>query len=455
MNYKVCELSTMEVSGMRISLTTSFASNMEASIQHWKTFNQEIENHHLQQNQHWIKYGVTLRMDDALSYLCAIPKTMDTRGFPSYTIEGGTFLVFQHTGAMHNLKQSISEIFQKFIPNSSFSLRNTPLVYFEKYTSSFRYNHPDSIIEIYVPIQPIHHTSIDFIPIKSMLQTKKGYASSAWFGIDYNINIYKGCSHGCIYCDSRSNCYHIENFDTVRSKAQALHILESELKRKRKKGVIGIGAMSDTYNPFERTYEITRQALKLIERYGFGVALATKSDLVVRDIDILARIAKQYPTILQVSITCADDALSNILEPHVCASSKRFLAVQQLSEAGIYTGILLMPILPFINDTIENIKQIVYLAHIHKATFIYAMFGVTLRENQRDYYYQCLDTYFPGKRELYETYYQNSYSCMSFKAKALYEVFEAECITYGILYKMEDIINGYKHTLPNEQLHLF
>mgnify|MGYP001120413779 FL=1 len=158
--------------------------------------------------------------------------------------------------------------------------------------------------------------------------------------------------------------------------------------------------MSDTYNPFEKQQEITRGALQLIDRYGYGVGIDTKSTLVLRDLDLLARIASHNPVIIKLTITCADDALGKMIEPYAPSSSERFLALEELHRAGIYAGILMMPILPFINDTPENITGIVELAAKHHAKFIYPAFGMTLRDNQRDYYYYQLDHYFPGKRRL-------------------------------------------------------
>ena len=187
------------------------------------------------------------------------------------------------------------------------------------------------------------------------------------------MNLYRGCTHGCIYCDSRSECYQNDEFDIVKVKANALDILNLELMKKKHKGVVGIGAMSDTYNRFEEQEEITRGALKLLRDYHFGVSLETKSDLVVRDIDLFLEIQKYNDVIVKMTITTFDDELSKIIEPHVCVSSQRFLAIQKMSEAGLFTGILMHPLLPFINDTEENIIQIVKMAHEHGAHFVHAL----------------------------------------------------------------------------------
>lgn len=291
---------------------------------------------------------------------------------------------------------------------------------------------------------------MEFVPAKSILSAYT--ADNHWFACNYNINLYRGCNHGCIYCDSRSNCYHVDNFDQVRSKENALEILEKELRTKKKKGIIGLGAMSDSYNPFERKYQITRQALQLIDKYGFGVAIATKSDLILRDIDIFQRIQKHSPVLLKVSITAADDQLSQTIEKHVVPSSKRFQAIQELASAGIFAGILMMPILPFIEDTDENILAIVDLAHQHHTKFIYAGFGVSLRENQRTHFLNKLSQDFPHLRDKYIQTYGNQYSCISPRAEQLYPLFKARCKQHKILYRMADIIQAYTTPYKKQQL---
>jgi len=294
---------------------------------------------------------------------------------------------------------------------------------------------------------------INEIQAKSIMQKKNN--GDKWFGTDYNMNLYKGCCHGCIYCDSRSDCYHIDNFDRVRVKENSINILEHELKSKRNSGVVGIGAMSDTYNPFEEQYEITRNSLKLLAQYGFGCSIDTKSSLVKRDVDLLKKIAEHNSCIVKLTITTADDELCKIIEPNVCVSSERFEAIHELTSNGIFTGVLLMPILPYINDTEENIKAIINNAAEAGAKFVYAMFGVTLRENQRDYFYQKLEEHFPGMKKKYIGKYGESYTCISENAKELYEIYERECKRLGLLYKMEDIINGYKGANSYEQISLF
>ena len=296
--------------------------------------------------------------------------------------------------------------------------------------------------------------AMQFINVKTILSKVK-YGND-WYGVDYNMNLYRGCSHGCIYCDSRSNCYHIDNFDIPKGKENALLILEKELSKKREKGVVGIGSMSDTYNPNELQYEQTRGALKLISKYNFGVAIDTKSDLILRDLDLLKEINLKNNVIIKFTITTPNDELSKIIEPNVCVSSKRFEAVKILSENGIFTGIMMNPILPFITDNEEDIKKLVKLAYNSGAKFIYTYMGMTLRENQRDYYYEKLDKHFIGVKEKYIKYYGEKYNCPIPNYKEIYKVFVSECNKYGILYNMKDIIKAYKKDINNnEQMTLF
>ncbi|ENK1244223.1 radical SAM protein [Clostridium botulinum] len=297
---------------------------------------------------------------------------------------------------------------------------------------------------------------LEYIPAKTLISNYN--KNNWWFGINYNMNIYKGCSHGCIYCDSRSECYGVENFDKVRAKKDAIQIITNELRKKRKKGVIGTGAMSDPYNPFEKEMMITREALKEINNFNFGIAIATKSDLVLRDIDILKKIKSHSPTLIKITITTFDDELCKRIEPNVCVTSKRFKAIKELSNNGIFTGILLMPILPFINDNEENIVQIVRKAHECGAKFIFAYgMGLTLRGNQREYFYNSLMEKFPNKNIVakYKETFGNKYECASLNHKRLWYIFKNECEKLGILYKMEDIILAYKSNYGNNQISWF
>ena len=295
---------------------------------------------------------------------------------------------------------------------------------------------------------------MEFVKAKTILSKVKYGAD--WYGIDYNMNLYRGCSHGCIYCDSRSNCYHIDNFDVPKGKENALAILENELSKKKEKGVVGIGSMSDTYNPFENQYEQTRGALKLLSKCNFGVSIDTKSDLILRDLDILKEINSKNNVIIKFTITTPDDELSKIIEPRVCVSSKRFEAIKTLNDNGIFTGIMMNPVLPFITDNEKDIIKLVALAHESGAKFIQTYMGMTLRENQRDYYFEQLDKHFKGLKGKYINYYGERYNCAVPNHKRLYKVFTTECDKYGILYDMKDIIKAYKKEIKdNEQISLF
>lgn len=277
-----------------------------------------------------------------------------------------------------------------------------------------------------------------------------------WFGIDYHMNLYRGCSFGCIYCDSRSEAYHIKNFDEIKGKANALEILEEELSSKHFKGVVSFGTLSDPYNLKEEKYEFTRGALKLIEKYGFGVSIDTKSDLILRDIDLLKKINENNNVIVKFTITTPKDELSKKIEPHVCMTSKRLEAIKKLSDKGIFVGIMMNPVLPFLTAKEEDIKELVKLAYEHGAKFIHTFMSMTLRENQRDYYFQKLDKHFFGLKEKYQKFYGNRYNCPIPNSKKIYKIFIKECQKYGILYDMTEIIQTYKkERKESEQLSLF
>lgn len=273
------------------------------------------------------------------------------------------------------------------------------------------------------------------IPAKSILSEYH----DGWFGSNYNMNIYKGCSHGCIYCDSRSACYRVEDFDTVRAKEDALAVIERDLRSKRKTGIVITGAMSDPYNPMEKEYGLTRGALKLIDQYGFGIVADTKSDLVTRDIDLLLSIRKHSPAAVNFTITTADDALCRQIECNVCPTSMRFAAMRTLTDAGIPCGVLLMPLLPFLNDTVENVLEIVRRAHENGASYLYPGFGVTLRQNQREHFLDRIGERFSGLRQKYVRQFGQSYVCESPDAALLDKAFQRECGRLGLLFRMKDI----------------
>lgn len=295
---------------------------------------------------------------------------------------------------------------------------------------------------------------METIPAKSIVNRTK---DPSWFGTEYNMNIYRGCCYGCIYCDSRSDCYHNENFDRVKAKADALRIIRDDLESKVKLGVVGTGSMSDPYTPFEKELQLTRRALTLLEAYGFGVAIATKSDLIVRDIDVLASINRTMPAICKLTLTTCDDALAAKVEPRAPSPSRRLAAMERLSAAGLFAGVLMMPILPFLEDSPENVRDIVNRAADAGARFVYPALGVTCRAGQREYFYQRLERNFPGQglSERYRRRYGDRYQCASPKARALWEVFRETCDRRGLLYSMGRIVTASRRGHETDQLSLF
>jgi DNA repair photolyase len=256
-----------------------------------------------------------------------------------------------------------------------------------------------------------------------------------WFGLKYTMNLYRGCQHQCIYCDSRSACYQIENFSDILVKTNAIDLLKGELSRKRIKGTIGTGSMNDPYMPIEKQRNLTGRALEVIAEQRFPVHVLTKSDLVLRDMEILEAISKVYAAV-SFTITTADDALGKKLEPGASLVSRRLRAMKAFAEAGIYTGVVMMPILPFLEDNQENIAQIVNLAHEYGASYIIPAFGMTLRTGSRDYYYEKLDRLFPGVREKYEKKFGYRYQISANNAHELDRLFRDLCEQYGIATRM-------------------
>lgn len=295
---------------------------------------------------------------------------------------------------------------------------------------------------------------MEYIPAKTILHRSK---STQWFGSDHTMNLYRGCCHGCIYCDSRSECYHIDDFDRVRAKADALRLLRDELARKIRPAFINLGSMSDTYNPFEEELCLTQHALELIEAYQCGAAIATKSDLILRDADILKSIQQQAPVICKLTITTADDSLAAKIEPHAPSPSRRFDALAALCQQGIFAGVLLTPVLPFLEDRDEQVLEVVEGAAKAGARFVYAGFGLTLRANQRDYYYQQLEKRFPGQglAKRYMARYGGRYFCASPRAGKLQERFARRCQELGLLYQMRSIICAATSSYGSRQLRFF
>lgn len=285
-----------------------------------------------------------------------------------------------------------------------------------------------------------------FIQAKSILSAGNG------------MNIYRGCQHGCIYCDSRSRCYQMDHsFEDIAVKENALELLEDALKRKRKPCMIGTGSMSDPYIPLETELQMTRSALERIEQYGFGVTMITKSDRILRDMDLLKRIHGKAKAVVQMTLTTADDDLCRILEPGVCPTSCRVAALKEFRHAGIPTVVWLCPVLPFLNDTEENIHSIVKAcADAGVKGIIHFGMGLTLREGNREYFFAQLDRHFPGLKERYIRTYGNAYELQSPNTKQLEALFQTECDKYGI-WRDNDRIFRYLSEFEEktEQLSIF
>lgn len=275
-----------------------------------------------------------------------------------------------------------------------------------------------------------------------------------WFGLKYNMNLYRGCQHRCIYCDSRSECYQIEDFDgEIIVKVNAVDLLADQLPRKRIKGTIGTGSMNDPYMPIEKQYNLTGRALAVIAENEFPVHVLTKSDLVIRDIDTLTLISQTFAAV-SFTITTADDQLGKKLEPGAPEVSRRLKAMAQLAKRGIHTGVLLMPLLPMIEDTPENVLAIIQLAADHGASYIIASYGMTIRDRQREYYYAQLDKHFPGLSDQYRTRFGSRYSAHPNDAERLYDLTQEACQKHNISLSMPKFIPE-KITKKSNQMKLF
>ncbi|MGN0353274.1 MAG: SPL family radical SAM protein [Roseburia sp.] len=268
-----------------------------------------------------------------------------------------------------------------------------------------------------------------YVKAKGILSAKNG------------MNLYRGCSHGCIYCDSRSKCYHIEHeFTDIEVKENALELLEDVLRHKRKKCMIGTGSMTDPYIPLEMKLEHVRKALVLIEQYGFGFTVITKSNRILRDLDLLKCIHEKTKCVVQMTLTTYDEALCKKIEPNVCTTKERFEVLKKMRDAGIPTVVWLTPILPFLNDTEENISGILEMCIEAKVYGIICFgMGLTLREGNREYFYEQLDRLFPGIKERYIQNYKNQYIIDSPANNRLMKLFHETCEKNGIVHDNEQI----------------
>lgn len=276
-------------------------------------------------------------------------------------------------------------------------------------------------------------------------------------GKDKNINPFRGCEHGCIYCDSRSNVYNIPgDFSDIIVKENAVELLQKELSKKRKKYIVKTGSMCDPYTISEKKLELTRKLLKVIDDNHFGVSILTKSDLILRDMDLLLSINKHSKAIVCFTLTTTDDALCKLVEPYASVASKRIEALKKFNENGISTGVWMCPILPFIEDNVENIQSIIRACSEVGVKFIINFgMGTTIRDGSREYFYQKLDEKFPGIKAKYQQLFGYKYECPSPRAMKLQKVFVEECNKYNIKYKWEDIKPLLDLENPCEQLSLF
>lgn len=304
--------------------------------------------------------------------------------------------------------------------------------------------------EIFITRKPINEKhpvkdgdSMHFATVKSILSPENG------------MNLYRGCSHGCIYCDSRSTCYQMTHpFEDIEVKENALILLEDALRRKRKKCMIGTGSMTDPYIPLETRLGYMRQALTLIERYGFGVTVLTKSDRILRDMDLLERIHRKTKAVVQMTLTTADEALCRKLEPNVSTTKERFRVLMDMKHAAIPTVVWLCPILPWINDTYENIAGILEMCRTSNVRGVICFgMGMTLRDGSREYFYRQLDRHFPGLKAEYIRHFGNQYVLNSPHHAALMQYFHQTCHTYGIMHDNQQIFR-YLQTFEEQSAQL-
>ena len=272
------------------------------------------------------------------------------------------------------------------------------------------------------------------------------------FTSDYGINIYRGCTHGCIYCDSRSDVYQFNHkFEDIEVKENAVELLKKELI-KRKPFMVVTGAMTDPYVPIEKRLQNVRKCLEVINRYGYGFACLTKSDLILRDLDLLKKINEKAKVVVQITLTTADDDLCRIIEPNVCPTSKRVEVLKKLNENNIPAVVWLSPILPYINDTEDNINSILdYCVDTNVRGVLNLDMGLSLRKGNREYFYKKLDENFPGLKEKYVEEFQDRNFIYSINNRKLKGIIKDRCQKHGMLYKQEDIFD-YMHEFPSKSV---
>ena len=265
------------------------------------------------------------------------------------------------------------------------------------------------------------------------------------------MNLYRGCTHGCIYCDSRSRCYQmLHDFEDIEVKTDAPVLLEAELRRKRRPCMIATGAMSDPYLPLEAELQLTRRCLEIIGRYGFGLSVLTKSNLILRDLELLAAIHRKTKCVVQMTLTTYDESLCRVLEPGVCTTKARFDVLRAMRDHGIPTVVWLCPLLRFLNDTEENLRGILdYCVRAGVWGILTFGIGLTLREGNREYFYAALDRHFPGLKAAYRQTFGERYQVTSSHSRELMRIFRDECRKHGIVCDPDEIFR-FLHTFPEE-----
>ena len=277
---------------------------------------------------------------------------------------------------------------------------------------------------------------MEYMDAKTIIQNTKGL-NRDYLAFEYVMNIYWGCTHGCIYCYARSDYYQKNrNFECIRVKKDALRIIRDDLLKKKKRGVVFTAGMSDAYNPEEKEQNYTRNALELINAFRFGICILTKSDLVTRDTGILMDINEHSPASVNFTITCSDDETSRKVEPFVSRTSERFKAIEHLTKNGIICGVLMDPMLPYINDTKENVQEMVKMAKQSGVEYMYISTQVTMTDVQREYFYEEAEKHYPGVSEKYKERYKEYYYCRSPHGKKLWNTFVEACEKEGMRYDM-------------------
>lgn len=274
------------------------------------------------------------------------------------------------------------------------------------------------------------------------------------------MNIFRGCTHGCIYCDSRSNCYNMDHdFEDIEVKSNAPELLESTLRKKRKKCMIATGSMTDSYIPLEIEIRYVRKCIEIIDKYGFGLSIQTKSDRILRDLDLLRSINSKSKCVVQITLTTYDESLCEIIEPAVSTTKERFRVLEIMRDNGIPTVVWFDPILPYINDNEENLRGILdYCIRAKVYGILCFGMGLTLREGDREYFYQKLDKHFPGLKQKYHKKYGYSYEILSDNNESLMKIFYSECKKHNIVCNNDEIfkyMSTYECNQQEAQLNLF